>query len=449
VIENQKKRLKDELTPETYEIRMIDKHGDTKWLTIGGAIITWEGKPASLNFVVDITESKRLKELESRALRLEAAGQIAGQVAHDLNNLLAPLIAYPEFIRENLPDDHSVLPYLKDMEKTAQQIADINQQLLTLGRRGHYNLKPTNLNDVVEETLNDLKPFSESLVIETHLDAGLSNINAGRAQLHRLLANMINNARDATRDIGTITIKTENFYADYISIAYGNVPKGEYVKLTISDTGHGISDDIVQKIFDPFFSTKIADKKRGSGLGLSVVDAVVKDHNGYIDLESKIGSGSTFYFYFPVTCESIDDNVSEQIAGGSEKVLVVDDDEVQREVTLKILNSLGYKSIAVESGEKAIDVLTREPQDLLILDMIMFPGMDGAETFEKSLRINPSQKAVIVSGYAETDKVLKALELGAGTFIKKPLTRPKLAAVIRKELDRKDSRLTVPSVCAS
>jgi PAS domain S-box-containing protein len=441
VIDNQQKRLKGELTPKTYEIRMINKYGETRWLRIGGVIINWEGKPASLNFVVDITENKRLKELESRAQRLEAAGQIAGQVAHDLNNLLAPLIAYPEFIREDLPKGHSVLPYLNDMEKMAQQIADINQQLLTLGRRGHYNLEPMNLNNLIRETLSDQKPFPKTLVIETDLDNELLNIKAGQAQIHRMLSNIIHNARDATQDIGHIVIKSENFYADNVSVAFGNVPQGEYVKLTISDTGHGISEDITQKIFDPFFTTKTADKKRGSGLGLSVVDAVVKDHKGYIDLESKIGSGTIFYFYFPVTREGIDDSESEPITGGSEKVLVVDDDEMQRVVTLKILNSLGYTASAVESGEKAIDLLSREPQDLLVLDMIMPPGIDGAETFEKALKVNPSQKALIVSGYAETDRVQKALQLGAGAFIRKPLTRGKLAWAVRRELNRKEKVL--------
>lgn len=174
-------------------------------------------------------------------------------------------------------------------------------------------------------------------------------------------------------------------------------------------------------------------------MGLSVVDAVVKDHKGFIDLVSKIGNGTTFYLYFPVTHDGIDDCESERIAGGDERILVVDDDEMQRTVTLKILKNLGYRAAAVGSGENAIDLLTREPQDLLILDMMMPPGMDGAETYEKSLGINPSQKAIIVSGYAETDRVQRAIELGAGSFIRKPLTRGNLATAVRKELDREES----------
>jgi len=441
VIDNQLKRLKGELVPEAYEIRIITKYGDTRWLKISGVIITWEGRPALLNFIVDITEKKRLKELESRAQRLEAAGQMAGQVAHDFNNLLAPLIAYPEFIRDELPHDHKALVYLNDIEKAAHQIAGINQHLLTLGRRGHYNLVPLNLNDVIGETLDELKPFPETLVIETDLGGELLNIKAGRAQIHRMLSNIIANARDAMQDIGRIVIKTENYYADSMSVAYGYVSKGEYVKLTISDTGHGISEDVIQKIFDPFFTTKTADRIRGSGLGLSVVDAVVKDHNGYLDLYSKVGEGTSFILYFPITRENIDDQESEQIIGGSESVLVVDDDDVQRKVSLKILTSLGYKAATVESGEKAIELLRHKPYDLLFLDMIMTPGIDGTETLRRALEINPAQKTIILSGFAESQRVQEALELGAGAFIRKPLTRKKMAAAVRKELDKEEKVL--------
>jgi PAS domain S-box-containing protein len=438
VIDNQIKRLKGESIPETYEIRMINKYGETRWLKIGGVIISWEGKPASLNFIVDITETKRLRELESRAQRLETAGQIAGQVAHDFNNLLAPLITYPEFIRRDLTKNHPALPYLKDIEKAAHKIADINQQLLTLGRRGHYNLVPLNLNDVINEILNELVSLPETLVIETELASDLLNIKAGRAQINRMISNIINNSRDAAQDIGRIVIKTENFYADNIVAIYGRVPRGEYVKLTISDTGHGISKDIIQNIFDPFFTTKTADKRRGSGLGLSVVDSVIKDHDGFLDLRSKVGDGTSFFLYFPITRENIDDRVSGQIIGGNESVLVVDDDDVQSKVSSKILTSLGYRVTTIESGEKAVELLRQQPHDLLILDMIMTPGIDGTETLRQVLEINPGQKTIIISGFAETERVKEALELGAGAFIRKPITIKKMADAVRKELDKKE-----------
>ena len=384
----------------------------------------------------DVTETKRLQEYAARAQRLETAGRIAGQVAHDFNNLLAPIMAYPDFIRDELPDDHPALEFLNDIETSAAQIADINQQLLTLGRRGHYTQEPLNLNEIVQQVVNELESPPDTLVCETDLEKNLMNIMGGSSQIHRVISNLLNNARDAMQDIGRICIKTENYYIDDTSVKYERIPRGEYVKLAISDTGCGIPDEIIQKIFDPFFTTKKTDRKRGSGLGLSVVDAVIKDHNGYLDLSSKIGKGTTFYLYFPITRETVDEQESEQIAGGSEAVLIIDDDEIQRNVSLRLLEKLGYKATAVESGEKAVEFLKENPQDLLILDMVMPPGIDGAETYRQVLEINPEQKAIIVSGFSETERVLEAQKLGAGAFIKKPLTNRTIALAVRKELDR-------------
>lgn len=386
----------------------------------------------------DITETKRLQELASRAQRLETAGKIAGQVAHDFNNLLGPMIAYPEMIREELPADHSILPFIKDIENAAQQIAEINQQLLTLGRRGHYNQTILNLNHIVRQAVRDLGMLPDTLICELDLPENLFNIRGGSAQLHRVISNLLNNARDAMRDIGQITIKTENYYVDDVSITYERVPKGEYVKLTIADTGCGISDNIIQKIFDPFFTTKTTDKKRGSGLGMSVVDAVIKDHNGYIDLSTKVGQGTSFYIYFPITRAAIDNHDSEIIAGGNEKILIVDDDDLQRKVSKQLLAKLGYEVTTVESGEKAVELVRDNPQDLLVLDMIMPPGIDGTETYRRVSQINPSQKAIIVSGFSESNRVFEAHKLGVGAFVRKPLTQKALAAAVRTELDRKN-----------
>ncbi|MCK4371731.1 MAG: PAS domain S-box protein, partial [candidate division Zixibacteria bacterium] len=296
-----------------------------------------DGSISKLEIFRDITEILRLRELETRAQRLESAGSIAGQVAHDFNNLLGPLMAYPELIREELPEDHKVLTFLSSIETAAVQMADINQDLLTMGRRGHYNMKPMNMNEVVLQTVKELKILPETLVCEANLAEDLMNILGGPSQIYRAVANILHNARDAMHDIGIITITTENYYADDVTIAYNRVPRGEYVKLTISDTGSGIPDDIVEKIFDPFFTSKATDKKRGSGLGMSVVDAVIKDHKGYIDLSTKVGEGTSFYLYFPVTRETIEAQESDQIAGGCETVLVVDDDDVQRDIVRSLL----------------------------------------------------------------------------------------------------------------
>jgi len=385
--------------------------------------------------IMDVTENRRLQEFASRAQRLETAGKIAGQVAHDFNNLLGPLLAYPELARDDLPEGHPVLTYLGDMERAARQIADINQQLLTLGRRGHYNQEPLNLNGIVSQVIKELDYIPETIDIETHLAEDLMLMKGGPAQIHRVVANLVNNALDSMQNHGRLTISTENHYTDLEAHRYMSIPPGEYVKLTMQDSGCGISGDLLPHIFEPFVSTKATDRKRGSGLGLSVVHAVVKDHDGFIDVETSIGTGTSFYLYFPITRETADTPAPDEIIGGSERILVVDDDIIQREVTLRLLTRLGYQAHAVTGGEEALTHLADHPQDLLLLDMIMPPGIDGTETFRRALEICPDQKAIILSGYAATDRVEKALQLGAHAFVRKPLSLAALASAVRRALD--------------
>jgi two-component system cell cycle sensor histidine kinase/response regulator CckA len=389
----------------------------------------------------DITETKRLQEQELRAQRLETAGQIAGQVAHDFNNLLAPLVAYPEFIRDGIPSDHPSLGYLDAIESAANKIAEINQQLLTLGRRGHYTQDILYLNTVIPECLRDIGPLPDTLSIKLDLGADLMCIAGGSAQIHRVLTNLLANARDAMNDSGVITIRTENCYIDDAMIAFSRIPIGEYVRVTVCDTGCGIPDHLLPNIFDPFFTTKTTDKERGSGLGLSVVDAVVRDHGGYVDLSTQVGAGTSFFLYFPITRESVDESCVEQASGGTETVLVVDDDEIQRDVSARILGKLGYQVTVVAGGEEAVKFLKKHPQDLLVLDMVMPSGIDGAETYRLALDVNPSQRAIIVSGFSETDRVLQAQALGAGAFVRKPVTAKSIAAAVRNELDAKPRRI--------
>jgi PAS domain S-box-containing protein len=421
------------------QYRMRTKCGSYRWFRARAVVVRDEdGKPRRMSgSLIDITEMKRLQELESRAQRLETAGSIAGQVAHDFNNLLAPLTAYPDLIKEYLSPDHPAWSFVEDMEQAAQQIAEINQQLLTLGRRGHYQLEPLIVNEVVEQVVRQMTPLPEALHVELNLAEDLLHIKAGRSQIYRALTNLINNAREAMQDVGRLTITTENFYFDDMVVNYGSIPRGEYVKMTVTDTGCGIPEKIRSRIFDAFFTTKVADKKRGSGLGVSVVDAVVRDHQGYIDLASVEGEGTSFYLYFPVTREAPAPDEKTDVVGGSESILVVDDDRVQRDVSRELLTRLGYRVTVAESGEEALRLIGSQSADLILLDMIMPPGIDGAETYRRILEISPGQRALLVSGYAESSRVELALQLGAAAFVRKPLPRKSLAAAVRSALDRK------------
>jgi PAS domain S-box-containing protein len=389
-----------------------------------------------VGFLRDITETKRLQELESRAERLETAGKIAGQVAHDFNNMLAPIMAYPEMIREQLPEGDPGISYLEIIEDSARKISELNQQLLTLSRRGHYNKQVLDLNTMIHTVLRSMTDMPDTVHVTTDLCPDLLPMKGGLAQVHQVVLNLLTNACDAVQNHGTISIRTENYYVDEATLVYGRIPRGEYVKLTVADSGGGIPDDIVQRIFDPFFTTKVSDQRRGSGLGLSVVDAVVRDHNGYIDLSTEPGSGTTFYIYFPTTNEVLNTANDTVVSGGSERLLIVDDDDIQRDVSVRVLSSLGYGVSQASSGEEAIALIKQYPQDLVVLDMIMPPGIDGAETYRRILEIHPGMKAIILSGHAQSERVRKAQAMGAGPFVRKPITRKILAAAVRNELDR-------------
>lgn len=414
------------------------RHKDGSWLWVEGAMICLYDQPGVDGIVFsarDVTETRRLQEFASRAQRLETAGRIAGQVAHDFNNLLGPLVAYPDFIKEGLPDSHPLLQYVQDMKDAAEQMSEINQQLLTLGRRGHYSLEPLDLNGVVTRALSQIRPVPETLLIEQELADDLMTVKGGGCQIFRAITNLISNARDAMQDIGVLTIKTENYYNDDSKGSLADIGRGEYVKLTITDTGTGIPSEAYPKIFDPFFTTKIADRKRGSGLGLSVVHAVVEDHDGYIDCKTSIGEGTSFFVYFPTTRENAEMGEVDSLAGRGENILVVDDDRMQRDVCRNLLEKLGYRTTLCESGEEALKLMKRGSYDLLVVDMIMPNGIDGTETMKRALEINDAQKAIVVSGYAESERVREALRLGASEFIRKPLSLKSISHAVRRALD--------------
>ena len=393
----------------------------------------------ALFIIRDITETVRLRDLESRAQRLETAGSVAGQVAHDFNNLLGPIMAYPELIRDVLHEDHPAINYLRSIENAARQMSEINQQLLTLGRRGHYNQEPLNLNRIVEQVASDTHALSKTVSVILNLAPDLMNIRGGEAQIYRAVANLINNAVDAIQSTGNIEISTENFYAEESVDSHSRVPQGEYIKLTISDSGCGIPENKMGRIFEPFYTSKTVNKERGSGLGLSVVDGVVKDHCGYIDIASKLGEGTSFYIYFPITREELSEQSFDQIPKGHEAVLIVDDDETQRDVSTRLLQKLGYTVDSVPGGEEAVSLIQKKTFDLLILDMVMPHGIDGSETYRRIQQIIPDQRALIVSGFSETERVVEIQKLGAGAFVRKPLTLSSLALAVRTELDRKQT----------
>jgi len=251
--------------------------------------------------------------------------------------------------------------------------------------------------------------------------------------------NLISNAAEAMPEGGKLTLSTENRYIDRPIRGYDDVKEGDYVILTIADTGTGISPDDIEKIFEPFYTKKKMGRS-GTGLGMAVVWGTVKDHNGYIDIQSTEGKGTTFTLYFPVTREKLPEDESslpiESYRGNGESILIVDDVEEQRNIASGMLRELGYSVVSVSSGEEAVEYLKTNNADLLLLDMIMDPGMDGLDTYKKIIELHPGQKAIIVSGFSETDRVKDLQRLGAGAYIRKPLLLEKIGIAVKEELEK-------------
>ncbi len=390
----------------------------------------------------DITEQKNLEDKLIQAHKMEAIGTLAGGVAHDLNNILSGIVSYPELILMDLPEDSPFRNPVLTMKKSGERAVKIVQDLLTLARRGVAISEVVNLNTLILEQLKSpefekLKSFNPKIELETRLAKDLLNIKGSTVHLFKTLMNLFSNAAEAIPGGGKISISTENRYIDSPIKGYDNVDEGDYVTVRVSDTGIGISKEDMDKIFEPFYTKKVMGRS-GTGLGMAVVWGTVKDHKGYIEVDSIEGQGTTFTLYFPATREEILTDGSlrsiEDYMGSGESILVVDDVEVQRELASKMLNRLGYTVKAVSSGEEAVDHLQNNAADLLVLDMIMEPGLDGLETYERILKLHPNQKAIIASGFSETDRVKEAQKLGAGQYIKKPYTLEKIGLAVKEEL---------------
>jgi len=283
------------------------------------------------------------------------------------------------------------------------------------------------------------KFYHPDVKIVTDLEGTLLNIKGSPVHLGQTLMNLLSNAAEAVSGFGEVTIRTGNRYLDMPVRGYDSIQEGDYAVMMVSDTGSGISAADLGKIFEPFYTKKVMGKS-GTGLGLAVVWGTVKDHNGYIDVHSEEEKGTTFTLYFPVTREGrIEERKAvpqESYTGRGESILVVDDMPEQRELALSMLSRIGYQVDAVSGGEAAVAYLRYNRVDLFVLDMIMEPGMDGLEAYQRILEINPTQKAIIVSGFSRTERVKKAQELGAGAYVRKPYILEDLGLAVRKELDR-------------
>ena len=437
------------------EIRLLlPHHGDGNNDESGIFSISAEGiycgdNPNSAEFIGtqgiirDITEQKKLEERLLHAKKMEVVGNLAAGVAHDLNNILCGLVAYPELILLELPEDSPLRNKVTAIQKSGQKAAAIVEDLLTLARRGVKATETVDLNEIVRDYLASLEfktaqKHHPNITVETQLAPDLMSVMGSKLHLSKSIMNILNNAAEAMPAGGAISISSCNRYLDTPLSLYEQIPAGEYVCLTVADEGVGIDSSDLHRIFEPFYSKKSM-KRSGSGLGMTIIWSTIKDYNGYLDVQSAEGEGTQISLYLPSSREHVD-SISKKIELeeylGSEHVHVVDDMAEQAEIASKMLTKLGYTVTTSSSGEAAVEFIRHNKPDLVVLDMIMPGGIDGLEAYKKIIEIHPRQKVVIVSGFAESERVKTAQQLGAGSYVQKPYTLEKVGVAVRRELDK-------------
>ncbi len=433
---------------ETLVFRLLCNEETIMHLEIRANGISFRNRPAILIIGRDITErihkEQALREQEEKLLRLrkmESLGLLAGGVAHDLNNVLSGIVSYPELLELNLPQDSSLRQPLAAIHEAGIRASVMVQDLLTVARGVSIAKESCDLNAIIESYLTSpeyqkLLHYHPQVAVESSLDNALLNVKGSAAQLRKVVMNLASNAAEAVVHSGKVFIQTTNRLVEKPREGYETIPPGEYVVLTVSDDGPGILPEDLQRIFEPFYSKKVMGRS-GTGLGLTVVWNVVQDHDGYIDIASG-PSGTTFDIYFPATREAVigrkRGKTSSLERGSGQTILVVDDVKTQCDITCMMLEALGYRAFAVESGEAAVAYLKDHPVDLVILDMIMDRGMNGRDTYDHILKIRPGQKAIIMSGQAKTDLVSETLRMGAALYLKKPLILQELGQAVKEVL---------------
>lgn len=411
------------------------------------SVRTKELEIANSQLTHEIDERKEMQKRLVHAEKMEAIGTLAGGVAHDLNNILSGIVTYPDLLLLQLPPESNFIQPLETIRDSGRRAATIVQDLLTLARRGVKVEEVFDFQELIAQYLGSLecREFQKNhLGVSLHfpLQDGTFFIKGSPVHLSKTVMNLITNAMEAIQNEGDIFIRLEKIYLSSRPPNFLQWRAGNYIKLTVEDTGVGIASESLERIFEPFFSSKVMGKS-GTGLGMSVVWGTVEDHEGVINVQSTVGVGTTFTLMFPAIDKMAERSQKHldplRKEGNGETVLVVDDSGEQRLIAADILNHLGYKSITLSSGEGAIEFLAKNTVDIIILDMLMDPGMSGLETFRRVLEFKPKQKAIIASGYSGEASIEEAYSLGVADFIVKPYSVDRLGESLHKVLGESDA----------
>jgi two-component system, cell cycle sensor histidine kinase and response regulator CckA len=380
---------------------------------------------------LDVTDRKRLENQLLQAQKMEAIGTLAGGIAHDFNNLLMGIQGYTQLMLMGLDPLHPHHDRLKRIEMQVKSGADLSNQLLGFARGGRYEVKPTSLNEVIEQSAHTFARTKKEVTVSLRLAGDLLAVEADKGQMEQVLLNLFVNAWQAMPGGGNLDITTENVFLDESYTNSHQLPPGRYARISVTDTGIGMDKKTLDRIFEPFFTTR--EMGRGTGLGLASVYGIIKAHRGIITVYSEANLGTTFNIFLPSSNKSpVQETMhSTEIQAGKGNVLIVDDEKIVLDVTVEMLKMLGYNVITARSGKEAIELykMHRNEIDLIILDMIM-PGMSGDMTFDELQLINPSVKVILASGYSLAEPAKQILDKGAISFIQKPYNISELSAKI-------------------
>jgi len=432
-------RTRNEDKPLETEITCREKIYSLLFVPVKGVdYINVYGVDVTAHRHAEVQKLEMEKQLE-RAERMESLAVLAGGVAHDLNNILGPLVGYPDLILQKLPPDHPSVKIVEMLGRSARDAADVIQDLLTLARRGRMEFSPVNLNGVVQAfldsaTFHELTSNHPDLNLAINLDPDPAGISGSAHHLSKVVMNLVINAVDAMPEGGVLTVETRHDCLDRLPSGYADINPGEYQIVSVRDTGIGIAREETHKIFEPYYSKKKMGAS-GSGLGLAIVYGIVRDHHGYYDICSEPGKGTEFSLYFPVTDmpAKMAVNTTGDI-GGNESILVIDDNPDQRALANRLLSNLGYAVCDAVNGPEALMLLAEHPVDLVVLNMSFEMGSDGLDIFRQIRDLVPDQKTVIVSDHTIDDRIRELQKLGAGAFVRKPFTQQTLGRAIRAEL---------------
>lgn len=410
--------------PDTpYSFRIMTRNRGEIWGQVNSVPILWENRPATLNFIRDITLQKKLEVQFHEAQRMEAIGTLAGGVAHDVNNMLMGIQGYVSIMLYDLSEDHPHYRKLRNIEQTVQSGSEVTRQLLGFARGGKYEVKTTDLNRLIREKTGMFEATRKELTIVEEYAQSLRPVEVDRGQIEQVLLNLYINAWQAMPKGGTLTVRTENVALDDARASEMDVSPGAYVCLEVTDTGIGMDSATRRRIFEPFFTTK--ERGRGTGLGLASVYGIIRNHGGAVEVFSEVGAGSTFKVCLPAIGASIHEESSERDGPitGEGTILLVDDEETLLDIGSQMLARLGYIPLTAPGGRDAVELYLarREEIDLVILDMIM-PGMGGGEAYDLLKSVDPNVRVLLSSGYSRDGQAEQLLTRGCDGFIQKPFT---------------------------